>query len=63
MYAADPEGVLRDIRVRYEGPLLTVLRGRVREPGTVDIMTPSLPHSVLAGGTEGRILPRTYARG
>jgi len=28
MYAADPEGVLRDIRERYEGPLLTVLRGR-----------------------------------
>jgi multicomponent Na+:H+ antiporter subunit E len=27
MYAADPEGVLRDIRERYETPLLTLLRG------------------------------------
>lgn len=28
MYAADPEGVLRDIRDRYETPLLTAMRGR-----------------------------------
>jgi multicomponent Na+:H+ antiporter subunit E len=28
MYAADPEGVLRDIRERYETPLLTIMRGR-----------------------------------
>jgi multicomponent Na+:H+ antiporter subunit E len=28
MYAADAEGVLRDIRERYETPLLTAMRGR-----------------------------------
>jgi len=28
MYADDPDGILRDIRERYETPLLTAMRGR-----------------------------------